>query len=131
MTLEQIFSPATRVVPEWSLTDRLRKSRENCGFTQAELGAQMGLNHKIIGNVERGTTPINGPLLILWAALCNVDYDWLKDGKTPPSGPQGPDGGLPLPGLDSNQEPIGVKHHSNILPFRTRGISEGGLKKAA
>lgn len=115
MTIQQLFEAGERKIPTWTIQDRLRKAREDAGHTQGTLGAEMGLSYKQIGNIERGTTPIDGPALILWAVVCDVDFDWLKTGEEKPStDPDGPDGGLPnnvtrLPGLDSNQEPIGER----------------------
>ena len=128
MTIQQLFEAGERKIPKFTMTDRLRKAREAAGMTQGQLGAQMGSNHKIVGNIERGTTPIDGPALILWALICDVDLDWLKTGEEKPStDPDGPDGGLPnnvtrLPGLDSNQEPIGFltgrKEKANTSGFQ-------------
>ena len=132
MTISEIFEQRNKKVPEWTLQDRLRKSREDAGLTQAKLGEYMDLTYKQIGNVERGTTPIDGPMLILWAAITEVRLSWLRTGAHEPTDdPNGPDGGLPLLDLDSNQEPIGSCSGSNVVNFTPRNDTAIIDKRAA
>lgn len=48
------------------------------------------------------------------AASTGVNYRWLIDGTTPPGGGPGDDG-VPLPRLDSNQQP--ADYRSDALPL--------------
>ena len=93
-----------RMVPQWTVADRLRKAREITGMTQTDFGSLMYLTRKQVGNVETGVTKAGKELLIKWAMASNVDLEWLKTGEGSPDGP--PPGAL-LPDLDSNQEPSG------------------------
>jgi transcriptional regulator with XRE-family HTH domain len=107
------IQPTTFVVPEWSVGDRIRKMRETLGVTRYDIEerSEGEISFKMMGNYETGLTIPKNVILREIARLLPADYEWLKTGKAP-SDPQGPDGGIPnnvtrLPGLDSNQEPIG------------------------
>jgi len=103
MTIYTSSERSTRLVPEFGIGDRLRKARELKGLSQSGLGALVGLSHKIIGNIERGTTPIDGLQIYGWAEICDIDPTWIKTGEgSPYTGPQDPDGGIP-----NNVHPIG------------------------
>ena len=96
MTINYSFDHSTRLVPEFGVGDRLRKARELKGLSQGGFGALVGLSHKVIGNMERGTTPIDGLQIYGWAEICDIDPLWIKTGEgSPRPDPQGPDGGIP------------------------------------
>jgi transcriptional regulator with XRE-family HTH domain len=108
------IQPATSVVPEWTVGDRIRKARETLGLTREDLvkkAKKEEFSVRIIGNYECGITRPKDYIVERLSELLPMDYEWLLNGKTP-VGPSDPDGGIPnnvirLPGLDSNQEPIG------------------------
>ena len=104
------------MVPAWTLADRLRKARESANLSQLELGEKLEVSNKVIGNIERGTTPTKNHMIISWAMVTMVDEEWLRTGK---GGPDGPPPGDKLPDLDSNQEPSGLPTGS-IIAFRPR-----------
>ena len=78
-------------IPEWSLGDRVRKAREWAELDQVQLAEATGISRTTISNYERDATAAS--------RATGVDIRWLRG---EPFG-----GGEELPGLDSNQEPIG------------------------
>ena len=92
------------MVPQWTVQDRMRKAREYANLSQTDLGERLDTSSKVIGNLERGTTPAKRHMIMAWAMATNVDQQWLETGK---GGPDGPPPGDKLPDLDSNQEPPG------------------------
>ena len=85
-----ITSP-TGPIPQWTLADGLRKSREAAGYSQGALAAHIGISRASISNYENGIHTPNRPTLLAWAMACGVSLEWLDE----------------LPRLDSNQEPSG------------------------
>jgi len=130
----------TGFIPEFTFGDRLRKARESMGLDRTEfaaLGEPGDFTFKTIANYELGITIPKVYIARELARISGIDYDWLMTGKTP-TGPQGPDGGVPsnvtkLPGLDSNQEPIGARRNRNqhSTSIQTRGNLKDDLQKAA
>lgn len=80
-------------IPEWTMLDRLRKSREDAGLEQSELALRIGLGRATVGNYERGDSPIKRPALLSWALATGVPFEWLETGREAVD--SGPDGGLP------------------------------------
>lgn len=78
-------------IPELTLRDRLRISREHAGLTQPGMAAEIRLyGEKIsastIVRLELNKTPIRDWHLRAWAKVTSVPYHWLKTGEVP-SGP--------------------------------------------
>ena len=69
------------VVPEWTLTDRLRKARELAGMTQKDLAEALGVSKTTITRAEAGEV-ITHRTLIQWATTTGVPLDWLNAGST-------------------------------------------------
>lgn len=122
------IQPATFVAPEWTVGDRIRKARETLGVSRHDIEerSEGEISFKMMGNYETGLTIPKNSMLREIARLLPMDYEWLKTGKAP-TNPEGPDGGIPnnvtrLPGLDSNQEPIGFltgrKEKANTSGFQ-------------
>lgn len=68
-------------VPEWTLSDRLRKAREESGLTQAELAEQMGVTVATVSRAERGAG-VSHRTLRQWAWITDVSLDWINAGST-------------------------------------------------
>jgi transcriptional regulator with XRE-family HTH domain len=66
------------VVPDWPLTDRLRRAREFAGLDQTTLAGELGLSTNTISNYERGFTTPKRPQLIAWAMATGVSLEWLE-----------------------------------------------------
>ena len=64
-------------VPDWTLTDRLRKAREASRLSQTELGDAMGLSRRTVAGYEGGEREPRRPVLIAWALATGVSLDWL------------------------------------------------------
>lgn len=82
-------------VPEWTVSDRLRKAREVRGYRQQELADRMGLTRRTIGALERGETKIERRNLLAWAMATGVPPEWLEHGWAP---------------RGSNPQPTGNRH---------------------
>lgn len=90
-------------VPEWDLADRLGKALRVAGMSVAEMAIYLGVHRNTVSAWINGRTPISGPAIRAWATRTNVDFGWLDTGVEPAPPPNE---GLPLPHLDSNQEPF-------------------------
>jgi transcriptional regulator with XRE-family HTH domain len=109
-------------IPEITMRHRLRIARESIGLDQDQLADLIGVSRNTIGNMEkgRGKTPPRKLILNAWALACGVPVSWILTGKeTPPPNPDGPDGGLLLPRMDSNHQPCDSLHKA----FRPRTLS--------
>lgn len=76
-------------VPEFTLGDRLRRSREAVGLTQVELADAIGISQRSISNYEADVTVPNLLTLRAWASSTQVNLPWLAHGSPdapPPSG---------------------------------------------
>lgn len=67
-------------VPEWTLTDRLRKAREHAGLTQCQLADAIGVTAATVSRAERGDG-ISHRTLIQWAQVTGVDLAWITAGS--------------------------------------------------
>mgnify|MGYP000871544667 CR=1 FL=1 len=77
-------------VPQWTIHDRLRKAREDAGFTQADLAALIEVSENTIGNCETGATKNPRRIVVgRWAWATKVPVEWLRDGVVPPTSPDG------------------------------------------
>lgn len=76
------------VVPQWTLSDRLRKAREQARLNQAQLAEQLHVAKRTIVNYEAGSVRPNPWVLVGWARVTNVDEEWLVglDVANPPAG---------------------------------------------
>lgn len=70
--------------PEFTIVDRLRKAREEAGLEQRELADRIAVSRGTIGNYESGQTPPKVIVLRAWAAVCDVDEEWLIGDYQPP-----------------------------------------------
>jgi transcriptional regulator with XRE-family HTH domain len=69
------------VVPEWTLTDRLRKAREHAQLTQKDLATRLGVTATTVSRAERGEG-ITHRTLLQWAAITDVPLEWINAGST-------------------------------------------------
>ncbi len=90
------------VVPQWTISDRLRKARENAGFDQGELARRMDVSRRTVSTYETGNAP-KRLVLRAWALATGVSLTWIETGQAP-SGPTDE-----LPRLDLNQKPAGYR----------------------
>lgn len=71
-------------VPQWTLGDRLRKAREEAGYTQRELAAAIGISRNSVVNYEVGATEPKRLAIQAWARLTGVPSEWLTWGVVAP-----------------------------------------------
>jgi transcriptional regulator with XRE-family HTH domain len=72
------------VVPEWTIGDRMLKSRTVAGLTQTELADYLGMSRVSLSRYETGHNRPPLTVLRLWAMRCGVPLDWLRYGDAPP-----------------------------------------------
>lgn len=78
-------------IPEFHLSDRLRRVRESVGMSQDELGDAAGVGRATIARIESGRGNPRRATLIAIAFATGVSLDWLENGETP--APDTPGGG--------------------------------------
>jgi len=71
----------TGQVPEWSITDRLRKARDLTGLDQDEFAELIGVSRGTVSSYENGSEHHKRPYLLAWAIGSGVSYEWLVTGK--------------------------------------------------
>jgi transcriptional regulator with XRE-family HTH domain len=67
--------------PEWTLTDRMRKSLRSAGLTNEVMADYLGVHRTTISPWLSEKTPPSSQTLRLWAIRCGVSYEWLMTGK--------------------------------------------------
>ena len=78
-------------IPEFHLSDRLRRVRESVGMSQDELGEAAGVGRATIARIESGRGNPRRATLIAISFATGVSLNWLENGETP-NGPE-TDGG--------------------------------------
>lgn len=78
--MSQLQTPIHTFVPEFTLGDRLRRAREACGMTQAELAGTIGISQRSISNYEADVTVPNLLVIRTWASTTQVNLPWLAYG---------------------------------------------------
>jgi len=68
-------------VPQWTITDRLRKSRELTGLDQIEFADRIGVSRGTVSNYERGSKSHQKSTLMTWAMGSGVPLEWLLTGQ--------------------------------------------------
>lgn len=78
------MSPGT--VPEWTLTDRLRKARELTELNAEDFAAELNVSRSTVHNYESPTYNKKRRVIVLkaWAMRAGVDYGWLVTGEQCP-----------------------------------------------
>ncbi|WP_430592452.1 helix-turn-helix transcriptional regulator [Humidisolicoccus flavus] len=84
MTIQQ-----AGVVPQWTLSDRLRKARELTGLEAQEFANEVGISRQSVSAIERGRTVPRELTLRAWALRSGVALEWLKTGNAPPTNDDG------------------------------------------
>lgn len=81
----------SRGVPEWTITDRLRKARELTGLDQGPFADNIGVSRGTVSNYERGSRTHKKSVLMTWAMGSGVPLEWLMSGEqgAPDNTPEG------------------------------------------
>jgi transcriptional regulator with XRE-family HTH domain len=84
----------SRLVPQWTVGDRLRKARELTGMTQQQWADEIGVSRGTVANYEAERQAPKRPVLLAWSMAAGVELAWLRDGisettdqKTPENHP--------------------------------------------
>lgn len=64
-------------VPEWDLTDRLKKALREADMSTADMAAYLDVEPRTVAYWLRGERPPRTQSLRLWAIRTGVSYDWL------------------------------------------------------
>jgi transcriptional regulator with XRE-family HTH domain len=75
--------PVYDVIPQFDVSDRLRKAREITGLDQTEFAAEVGLGRATISRYERGEVTPSKSALLLYQMRTGVPKEWLATGCTP------------------------------------------------
>ena len=67
-------------VPEWDLTDRLRKSLRTAGMNTTDMAEFLGVQRSTINTWTSGRIKPSIATLRAWAMATQIDYDWLTGG---------------------------------------------------
>ncbi|ARU50165.1 hypothetical protein CBR64_00160 [Cellulosimicrobium cellulans] len=68
-------------IPQFVLSDRLRKARESAEMTQTELADVIGISRRSVSYYESGESAPKRPQLIAWAMATGVSLSWLETGQ--------------------------------------------------
>ena len=79
-------------IPEWTLADRLAKSRHAAGLSQDRMASKFEVNRATISQWEQGVRVPRAAYLMSWALITGVPLDWLRFGNYPDPGTDGSDG---------------------------------------
>ncbi|MGF7124994.1 helix-turn-helix domain-containing protein [Rhodococcus sp. BE178] len=71
----------TGVIPEFDLTDRMRKALRHRGETAIGIAEFLGVTRDAVGRWLNGTRKPSVQTLRLWALHTGVDYRWLSTGE--------------------------------------------------
>lgn len=113
------------VIPQFSLGDRMRKSREVTGLDQTDFAEELGISRASVSNHERGVSHPRKIVLKAWALRCGVPLLWLETGEEVKANRPSPDGeSLPVECTprDSNPKPIdyGSQNFCSVVPLPVR-----------
>lgn len=62
---------------QFTIADRLRKARESAGFSQQMLAERMEISNQTVSRYEQGKVRPVRRTVRAWAAVCEVDFEWL------------------------------------------------------
>lgn len=65
--------------PEWTLGDKLRKAREQAGFSQNHLAELLHVSRVTVLNAERGHHEPHPSTVKQWAKMCQVAPEWIAN----------------------------------------------------
>lgn len=62
------------------LPDKLKRLRQNLGWSQGQLGQKLGINVQLVSKYERGVVCPPTPMMIKISSIFNVSLDYLLRG---------------------------------------------------
>ncbi|WP_373887235.1 helix-turn-helix domain-containing protein [Actinomyces bowdenii] len=107
------MQPDYAFIPQFTISDRLRKAREHARLDQTQLAKRIGISRTSVSSYEAGRIAKPRQIVLnAWALATGVPVQWLETGTAPDRGPE--NDGAPAVGagasegllrLDSNQQP--------------------------
>ncbi len=70
-------------IPQWDLSDRMRKCLSYSGIGVSEIATYFGVSRNTISSWINGRVEPSVQAMRLWAIKTGVDYEWLKTGEAP------------------------------------------------
>lgn len=110
--------PTGRLIPEFDMADRLRKSARVAGLTNRQMASMLGVNESSVSGWINGAHRPSRQTLMVWSQMTDVDFRWLETGELPTTPPEGGDSAWARWG--SNPRPAdyrGVGSHRNRITF--------------
>lgn len=74
---QPIADPIQPRIPQWNLSDRMRKARESADMEQKEVAELIGVSHQAISTWENGRRNPSSKSVTKFAKVVNVDIRWL------------------------------------------------------
>ena len=74
----------TMTMLEFELPDYMRRSLDHSGLGVAEIAARLDVSRATVGRWINGHTKPTTAVLMAWAQLTGVDYEWLAGAKYTP-----------------------------------------------
>ena len=71
-------------IPPLTLGWRMRMAMEAADYTALEIAQELEVSRDTVARWIHDTTVPHRVFLQEWARLCDVPYDWLVDGQSPP-----------------------------------------------
>lgn len=105
-------------VPRWTITDRLRKAREDMGYTQQQLATAAEISLRTVSNYENPEydKERKRPFIRAWAFATGVPLDWLLHGTV--TGPDDTGGQEISPTRWYGAEVVDLRARRNAAPAR-------------
>jgi transcriptional regulator with XRE-family HTH domain len=119
MTTHTVHPDDVRVVPEFELCDRLRRSLRMLPLSNAEVAEIMGVRRETVSTWLTGQRKPSHTTLMIWADMTGVDLGWLETGTA------SPEAGRSLYAIrDSNPEPADMssRRHLTLVGGGNRGL---------
>jgi transcriptional regulator with XRE-family HTH domain len=109
-------------IPQWDMYDRMAKALKDAGISIAQAAEYFDVHRNTVSGWLHERINPDTRTLKLWAVMCNVPYEWLKNGTE--SGPTG--GGspaAPIPGDEGllsglNRGPLAYLVPTQPAPMR-------------
>lgn len=104
-------------VPEWDLTDRLRKALRAAGVSVQAMADELDCTRQTVGAYLGGRVTPKVPVLRVWAIKCGVPYEWLATGTIARNGgPERPGGQvIDASGWFTQTAPDGTRPEEAVL----------------
>lgn len=79
--------PGDVTAPQWTLGDRMRKSRETAGFSISAMAEHFGVHRNQVGRWESDRSRPRRHVVLQWALVTRVPLAWLEGAEEPPAPP--------------------------------------------